>query len=94
MRLLTALGLAMEGRTSLEEVISISKSKSSSDMEGMLLGERLLVLGYLTEYQLSYARGIQRSTSDVNRKKLSEILLELHFCSLEQINEVSDAPDA
>ncbi|MEC6128296.1 GspE/PulE family protein [Acinetobacter ursingii] len=89
-----ALGLAMEGRTSLEEVISISKSKSSSDMDGMLLGDRLLVLGYLTEYQLSYARGIQRSTSDVNRKKLSEILLELHFCSLEQINEVSDAPDA
>lgn len=89
-----ALGLAMQGRTSLEEVISISKSKSSSDMDGMLLGDRLLVMGYLTEYQLSYARGIQRSTSDVNRKKLSEILLELHYCSLEQINEVSDAPDA
>lgn len=89
-----ALNLAMQGRTSLEEVISISKSKSSSDMEGMLLGDRLMVLGYLTEYQLSYARGIQRSTNDVNRKKLSEILLELHFCSLEQINEVSDAPDA
>lgn len=89
-----ALDLAMQGRTSLEEVISISKSKSSSDMEGMLLGDRLMVLGYLSEYQLSYARGILRSTSDVNRKKLSEILLELHFCSLEQINEVSDAPDA
>ncbi|MFX2257901.1 GspE/PulE family protein [Acinetobacter variabilis] len=89
-----ALGLAMQGRTSLEEVISISKTKSSSDMEGMLLGDRLLILGYLTEFQLSYARGIQRSTSDVNRKKLSEILLELHYCSLEQINEVSDAPDA
>lgn len=43
-------------------MISISKSKSSSDMDGMLLGDRLLVLGYLTEYQLSYARGIQRST--------------------------------
>lgn len=89
-----ALDLAMQGRTSLEEVISISKSKSSSDMEGMLLGDRLMVLGYLTEFQLSYARGILRSTSDVNRKKLSEILLDLHFCSLEQINEVSDAPDA
>lgn len=89
-----ALNLAMQGRTSLEEVISISKSKSNSNMDGMLLGERLMVLGYLTEYQLSYARDIQRSSHDVNRKKLSEILLELHFCSLEQINEVADAPDA
>lgn len=88
------LRLAMEGKTSLEEVISISKSKSGSSMDGMLLGDRLLSLGYITDYQLSYAQSIQRSTSEVNRKKLSEIILELHYCSLEQINEVADAPDA
>lgn len=90
----SCLRLAMEGKTSLEEVISISKSKSASTMDGMLIGDRLLALGYITEFQLSYAQGIQRSTSEVNRKKLSEILLELHYCSLEQINEVADAPDA
>lgn len=90
----SALRLAGEGHTSLEEVISISKTKSSATMEGMLIGDRLLALGYITEYQLSYAQGIQRATSDVNRRKLSEILLEMHYCSLEQINEVADAPDA
>lgn len=89
-----ALRLAMEGKTSLEEVISISKNRSAAGMEGMLLGERLLTLGYITEYQLSYAQNLQRSSSDVNRKKLSEIILDLHFCSLEQLNEVADAPDA
>jgi type II secretory ATPase GspE/PulE/Tfp pilus assembly ATPase PilB-like protein len=89
-----ALNLAMQGETSLEEVISISKTKSDSTMEGMLIGERLHALGYITEFQLSYAQNIQRSTSDVNRRKLSEIILELHYCSLEQMNEVADAPDA
>ncbi|EOZ8645347.1 GspE/PulE family protein [Acinetobacter baumannii] len=89
-----ALRLAMEGKTSLEEVISISKTKSASNLEGMLLGERLLTLGYITEYQLAYAQNIQRSTSEVGRKKLSEIILDLHYCSLEQMNEVADAPDA
>lgn len=89
-----ALRSALEGHTSLEEVISISKTKSISSLDGMLLGERLLALGYITDYQLSYAQNIQRTSSDVNRKKLSEIILDLHYCSLEQMNEVSDAPDA
>lgn len=89
-----ALRLATEGKTSLEEVISISKSKTSSGVEGLLLGDRLLVLGYITEYQLAYAQSLQKSSTDLTRKKLSQIILDLNFCSLEQMNEVMDAPDA
>ena len=89
-----ALRLATEGKTSLEEVISISKSKTASGTDGLLLGDRLLVLGYLTEYQLNYAKSIQKDSNESPRKKLSQIILDLHYCSLEQMNEVMDAPDA
>ncbi|NNH79207.1 type II/IV secretion system protein [Acinetobacter sp. ANC 5380] len=89
-----ALRLANEGKTSLEEVISITKSKTSYGTEGLLLGDRLLVLGYITEYQLAFAKSIQKSATGIHRKKLSQIILDLNYCSLEQMNEVMDAPDA
>lgn len=89
-----AVRLASEGKTSLEEAISISSASKTKNLDGLLLGERLLVMNYLTAYQLSYAQSIQRQSSDISRKKLADILIELHYCSMEQIMEVGDAPDA
>lgn len=88
-----AVELALEGKTSLDQAISISGASTKVDMSGMLLGERLLMLNYLTEFQLDYAREIQRQAPEISRKPLAEILVEHHFCSIEQIKEVGDAPD-
>lgn len=89
-----ALRLAESGLTSLEQVQSISRVRASNSMEGMLLADRLLALGYITEFQLQYAKEVVRSSSALDRKPLKQVLFDLHFCSLEQLNEVGDAPDA
>lgn len=84
---------AMEGLTSLEEAMSISKASSMMNMEGMMLGERLIALNYLTITQLEYARSEIEKTSAIKRVALKDFLLENHFCTIEQLAEVKDAPD-
>lgn len=86
--------LAEEGKTSLEEAMSLSSSKSSASMEGMVLSECLIALGYITSYQLEYVQELLRSTPLIQRRSLSDTLVEMHFCSLEQIRECGDVPDA
>lgn len=88
-----ATRLASKGMTSLEEAMSISKVSSLMNMDGMLLGERLLALKYITPYQLEYCQDIQTKSSLHDRKRLSQIIIDHHFCSIEQMLEVKDAPD-
>ncbi|MCK4083682.1 type II/IV secretion system protein [Acinetobacter radioresistens] len=84
---------ALEGLTSLEEAMSISKASSLMNMDGMMLGERLVALKYLTQTQLEYARSEIEKTSAIKRVSLKDFLLEKHFCTIEQLAEVKDAPD-
>lgn len=88
-----AIRNAMEGLTSIEEAMSISKASSIMNLEGMMLGERLIALHYLTQSQLEYARSEIEKTSSIKRIALKDFLLENHFCTIEQLSEVKDAPD-
>lgn len=88
-----AVRLAQEGLTSLEEAMSISKASSIMNMDGMLLGDRLIALNYLTPTQLQYARSEIEKHSSIRRISLKDFLLEKHFCTIEQLEEVKDAPD-
>ena len=58
-----------------------------------MLGERLVALKYLTQTQLEYARSEIEKTSAIKRVSLKDFLLEKHFCTIEQLAEVKDAPD-
>jgi type II secretory ATPase GspE/PulE/Tfp pilus assembly ATPase PilB-like protein len=88
-----ALDLALQGKTSLEQAISISKASTQMILDGLMLGDRLLALNYITPTQLSYAQSQVQKNSLVTRTSLREFLVEHHFCTVEQILECRDAPD-
>lgn len=79
--------LAMEGKTSLEEVISMAESATKESLAGLRIGEKLIRLGYLTEYQLNRMLDYQKSQPTNQRQYLGEILVEHYLCSQEQVDE-------
>lgn len=79
--------LAMEGKTSLEEVISMAESSTEANLSSLRIGERLIRLGYLTAYQLNYMLDYQKAQPDNQRQLLGELLVENNMCSQEQVDE-------
>ncbi|ONG37363.1 hypothetical protein BKE30_14625 [Alkanindiges hydrocarboniclasticus] len=82
-----AIRLSMEGKTSLNQARLIAGSKVSSGMQGLKIGERLINLGYLSNYQLEQALEIQRFQRSEHRQRLGDILIDMKFCNEDQINE-------
>lgn len=79
--------LAMEGKTSLEEVISMAESATKESLVGLRIGEKLIRLGYLTEYQLNHILDVQKAQHTNQRQYLGELLVEHNMCSQEQVDE-------
>lgn len=79
--------MAMEGKTSLEEVIKISENTSDNTLHGLRIGEKLIRLGYLTEFQVNYALDVQKAQAANQRQLLGELLVDYNFCSQEHIDE-------
>src|SRR5690606_3164864 len=79
--------MAMEGKTSLEEVIKISENTSDNTLHGLRIGEKLIRLGYLTEFQVNYILDVQKAQAANQRQLLGELLVEYNFCSQEHIDE-------
>lgn len=82
-----AVRLAKEGKTSLEQVLSIADVKARSSMTGLKIGERLLRMSYITQFQLDLILDKQKAQPSETRMRLGELLVENNYCSQEQIDE-------
>lgn len=79
--------LAKAGITSLEEVISISETKARTSMAGLKIGQRLLRMNYITQFQLDLMLDKQKAQPAELRMRIGELLVEHNYCSQEQIDE-------
>jgi type II secretory ATPase GspE/PulE/Tfp pilus assembly ATPase PilB-like protein len=78
---------AMNGLTSLEEVVAISDSAIGDSLEGLKIGERLVRLKYLTKYQVDVILEKQKSQPLNQRQLFGEICVEMNFCKQEHIDD-------
>lgn len=79
--------LARQGLTSLEEVIAISETKTADNMSGLRIGERMIRLKYLTEFQVGVVLDHQKSQPKHQRQLFGDICVELNFCKQEHVDD-------
>lgn len=82
--------MALQGLTSLEEVIAISEAQTSDNLSGLRIGERLVRLKYLTQYQVDVVLDIQKNQQKHQRQLFGDICVELNYCKQEHISEALD----